>query len=75
MAFVFDFRISLGIVFQVIAPTYLMLHLTIFGFVFGMTKSFLVACRVHCMCECVCTCVDRLSFETFLRKMSPGAYF
>ena len=50
MAFDLEFLLSLGIVFQVITPVYIMVHLVVLNFVFGGMKSFLDACRVHRVC-------------------------
>ena len=50
MAFDFEFVISLGILFQVMAPVYIMVRLVVLYFVLGGTKSFLDACRVHRVC-------------------------
>ena len=68
MAFDLEFLISLGILFQVIAPVYIMVRLVVLNFVFGGTKTFLDACRVDRVCL--------LSvFETFLRRLCLGLYF
>ena len=50
MAFDLEFLISLGILFQVMAPVYIMVRLVVLNFVLGGTKSFLDACRVHRVC-------------------------
>ena len=68
MAFDLEFLISLGILFQVMVPVYIMVRLVVLNFVFGGTKSFLDACRVHR--------VFLLSvFERFLRRLCLGLYF
>ena len=43
----FEFLISLGILFQVMAPVYIMVRLVVLNFVLGGTKTFLDAWRVH----------------------------